>query len=55
MNTNTQTIKVGTPVAYVVDGKVVWTGTVAYFTGEWTAIHDGERIDEVLTSHVVIL
>lgn len=48
------TLAVGDPARYVVDGKTVFTGRLAYTKGRWSGIstRQGERVDEVLTSHV---
>lgn len=47
--------EVGDFVRYVVDGKTVFSGRLAYTKGRWSGIstRDGQRVDEVLTEYVV--
>lgn len=48
------TLAVGDFARYVVDGRTVFTGRLAYTRGMWSGIstRQGARVDEVLTSHV---
>lgn len=47
-------LAVGDFARYVVDGVTVFSGRLAYTRGMWSGIstRQGERVDEVLTSHV---
>lgn len=47
--------EVGDFVRYVVRGKTVFSGRLAYTKGRWSGIstRDGQRVDEVLTENVV--
>lgn len=48
------TLAVGDFARYVVNGKTVFAGRLAYTRGMWSGIstRQGERVDEVLTEHV---
>lgn len=47
-------LAVGDFARYVVDGRTVFSGRLAYTRGMWSGIitRQGARVDEVLTSHV---